>query len=135
MSNLQPDTLIKNPQGCHVVSSVEVPADAAQVWAVVGDFAGFDRFIPALSHTEMTGEGVSSLRKKIFKDGNVVVEQLNDLDDDLQHVGGGESVGGDASGIAERREVASDLDDHCRTGCGWGWSIAGVQGFRAGVCR
>ncbi|MCP1442352.1 hypothetical protein J3D54_001484 [Pseudomonas sp. GGS8] len=81
MSTLQPDTLIKNPHGCHVVSSVEVPADAAQVWAVVGDFAGFDRFIPALSHIEMTGEGVSSLRKKFFKDGNLVVEQLNSRDD------------------------------------------------------
>ncbi|MBC3271768.1 SRPBCC family protein [Pseudomonas sp. SWRI81] len=81
MNNLQPDTLIKNPQGCHVVSSVEIPADAAQVWAVVGNFAGFDRFIPALSHIEMTGEGVSSLRKKHFKDGNIVVEQLNSRDD------------------------------------------------------
>lgn len=81
MSTLQPDTLIKNPQGCHVVSSVEVPADATQVWAVVGNFAGFDRFIPALSHIEMTGEGVSSLRKKFFKDGNLVVEQLNSRDD------------------------------------------------------
>ncbi len=81
MSTLQPDTLIKNPHGCHVVSSVEVPVDAAQVWAVVGNFSGFDRFIPALSHIEMTGEGVSSLRKKFFKDGNVVVEQLNSRDD------------------------------------------------------
>ncbi|NUU34517.1 SRPBCC family protein [Pseudomonas sp. C2B4] len=81
MSTLRPDTLIKNPQGCHVVSSVEVPADAAQVWAVVGNFAGFDRFIPALSHIEITGEGVSSLRKKFFKDGNLVVEQLNSRDD------------------------------------------------------
>ncbi|GID09067.1 SRPBCC family protein [Pseudomonas sp. 008] len=80
MNTLQPDTLIKNPQGCHVVSSVEVPADAAQVWAVVGNFAGFDRFIPALSHIEMTGDGVSSLRKKFFKDGNLVVEQLNSRD-------------------------------------------------------
>jgi hypothetical protein len=82
MSTLHPDTLIKNPQGCQVVSSVEVPADAAQVWAVVGNFAGFDRFIPALSHIEMTGEGVSSLRKKFFKDGNLVVEQLNSRDDE-----------------------------------------------------
>ncbi|WP_309674998.1 SRPBCC family protein [Pseudomonas sp.] len=81
MSTLQPDTLIKNPQGCHVVSSVEVPADAKKVWAVVGNFAGFDQFIPALSHIEMTGEGVSSLRKKFFKDGNLVVEQLNSRDD------------------------------------------------------
>ena len=81
MNTLQPDTLIKNPHGCHVVSSVDVPVDAAQVWAVVGDFAGFDRFIPALSHIEMTGEGVSSLRKKFFKDGNLVVEQLNSRND------------------------------------------------------
>ena len=81
MSTLQPDTLIKNPHGCHVISSVEVPADATQVWAVVGNFAGFDQFIPALSHIEMTGEGVSSLRKKFFKDGNLVVEQLNSRDD------------------------------------------------------
>jgi hypothetical protein len=81
MNTLQPDTLIKNPHGCHVVSSVEVLADAAQVWAVVGNFAGFDRFIPALSHIEMTGEGVSSLRKKFFKNGNLVVEQLNSRDD------------------------------------------------------
>lgn len=81
MNTLQPDTLIKNPHGCHVVSSIEVPADAAQVWAVVGNFAGFDRFIPALSHIEMTGDGVSSLRKKFFKDGNLVVEQLNSRDD------------------------------------------------------
>ncbi|WP_454845011.1 SRPBCC family protein [Pseudomonas farris] len=81
MNTLQPDTLIKNPHDCHVVSSVEVPADAAKVWALVGNFAGFDQFIPALSHIEMTGEGVSSLRKKFFKDGNLVVEQLNSRDD------------------------------------------------------
>ena len=81
MKNLQPDTLIKNPKGCHVVSSVDVPAEATNVWAVVGNFAGFDQFIPALSHIEMTGEGVSSLRKKFFKDGNLVVEQLNSRDE------------------------------------------------------
>ncbi|MHC8323006.1 SRPBCC family protein [Pseudomonas sp. GB2N2] len=81
MKTLQPDTLIRNAEGCHVVSSVEVPAEAAKVWAVVGNFAGFDRFIPALSHIEMTGVGMSSLRKKFFKDGNLVVEQLNSRDD------------------------------------------------------
>ena len=84
MNTLQPDTLIKNPHGCHVISSVEVPAEATKVWAVVGDFGGFDRFIPALSHIEMTGEGVSSLRKKFFRDGNVVVEQLNSRDEQAQ---------------------------------------------------
>ena len=87
MNTLQPDTLIKNPHGCHVVSSVDVPADAAKVWAVVGNFAGFDRFIPALSHIEMTGEGVSSLRNKFFKDDNhLVVEQLNSRDDQAMNM-------------------------------------------------
>lgn len=81
MTTLQPDTLIKNPHGCHVVSSIEVPADAPRLWEVVGNFAGFDQFIPALSHIDMTGEGVSSLRTKFFKDGNRVVEQLNSRDD------------------------------------------------------
>ncbi|CAI8897365.1 Polyketide cyclase/dehydrase [Pseudomonas sp. IT-P12] len=81
MKTLQPDTLIQNPQGCRVVSSVEIPAHAESVWALVGNFAGFDQFIPAISHIEMTGEGISCLRKKFFKDGNLVVEQLNSRDD------------------------------------------------------
>lgn len=81
MNTLQPNTLIRNPQGCQVTSSVEIFADAQQVWKVAGNFAGFEQFIPALSHIEMTGEGVGSLRKKLFKDGNVVVEQLNARDD------------------------------------------------------
>lgn len=86
MKTLQPDTLIQNPQGCHVVSSVDVPAGPESVWALVGNFAGFDQFIPALSHIEMTGEGVSCLRKKFFKDGNLVVEQLNSRDDQARHM-------------------------------------------------
>lgn len=86
MKTLQPDTLIRNPQGCHVVSTVEVPANAGSVWALVGNFAGFDQFIPALSHIEMTGEGISCLRKKFFKDGNLVVEQLNSRDDQERYM-------------------------------------------------
>ena len=78
---MKPDTLIRNPCGKPVVSSVTVACDAARAWAVVGDFAGFDRFIPALSHIEMTGAGIGSLRKKCFHDGNLVVEQLNSRDE------------------------------------------------------
>lgn len=81
MHALKPDTLIANPQGCEVVSSVEVAAPAASVWAIVGNFAGFPVFIPALAHIEMTGSGVRSVRKKLFKDGNVVIEQLNSRDE------------------------------------------------------
>ncbi len=87
MSAFQPDTLIKNPQACQVETSVEVAADAARVWDVVGDFGGFNHFIPALEHIEMTGEGVRSLRKKFFRDGqNLVVEQLNSRDDQAMHM-------------------------------------------------
>ena len=84
--NLQPDTLIKNPESCRVVSAVEVPGHARSVWDIVGNFAGFPAFIPALDACEMTGSGVRSVRKKLFKDGNVVVEQLNSRDDDARYM-------------------------------------------------
>lgn len=73
----EPDTLIKNPEGRRVVSSVEIPCAAQRVWDMVGNFAGYPAFIPALESCEVTGEGVRSIRKKLFKDGNVVIEQLN----------------------------------------------------------
>ncbi|NIL20862.1 SRPBCC family protein [Pseudomonas sp. AN3A02] len=83
---MKPDTLIRNPCGKPVVSSVMVACDAARAWAVVGDFSGFDKFIPALSHIEMTGAGTGSLRKKCFHDGNLVVEQLNSRDEQAMHM-------------------------------------------------
>ncbi|KPC30624.1 Uncharacterized protein ABJ99_1313 [Pseudomonas syringae pv. cilantro] len=80
-NNLKPDTLIKNPEQCRVVSAVETPGDADSVWAVVGNFGGFQAFITALESTEVTGTGAGSVRKKRFKDGNVAIEQLNSRDD------------------------------------------------------
>lgn len=74
---MQPDTLIVNPSGKPVVSCVVIDCDAASVWQMVGHFGGFEAFIPALSHIEMTGTGTGALRKKFFHDGNLVVEQLN----------------------------------------------------------
>ena len=82
MKPLQPDTLIRNPNGAPLVTSVDVACDAARLWSVVGNFAGFDAFIPALSHIEMTGTGVGALRRKFFHDGHHVVEQLNSWDDE-----------------------------------------------------
>ena len=82
MKPLQPDTLIRNPHGVPLVASVDVACDAARLWSVVGNFAGFDAFIPALSHIEMTGTGVGALRSKFFHDGHRVVEQLNSRDDE-----------------------------------------------------
>jgi len=81
MQALEPDTLVRNPAGCQVVASVHIDAPAASVWNIVGNFAGFPVFIPALAHIDMTGSGVRSVRKKLFKDGNVVIEQLNSRDE------------------------------------------------------
>ncbi|WP_338479128.1 SRPBCC family protein [Pseudomonas trivialis] len=82
MKPLQPDTLIRNPRTTPVQACVVVECEAARLWAVVGHFAGFDAFIPALSHIEMTGTGVGALRTKFFHDGHCVVEQLNSRDED-----------------------------------------------------
>lgn len=82
MKPQQPDTLIRNPVGAPVVASVVVSCDAAQLWDLVGHFAGFDAFIPALSHITMTGAGIGALRTKFFRDGHCAVEQLNSRDDD-----------------------------------------------------
>jgi len=81
LKDLHPDTLIRNPEGRRIVSAVEVPSNAQGVWNIVGNFAGFPVFIPALDSCEMTGSGVRSVRRKLFKDGNVVIEQLNSRDD------------------------------------------------------
>lgn len=86
MQVLQPDTLIRNPDGCRVVASVEIAAPASSVWHIVGNFAGFPVFIPALSHIDMTGSGIRSVRKKLFKDGNVVIEQLNARDEQAMYM-------------------------------------------------
>lgn len=82
IQTLSPDTLIRNPAGTPVVASVNVSAEASKVWNVVGNFGGFDTFIPALDSIEVIGEGVGSVRHKKFKEGGLeVVEQLNSRDD------------------------------------------------------
>ena len=62
MKLLQPDTLIRNPNGLPIMASVTVNCCASRLWAMVGQFAGFDVFIPDLMHIEMTGSGVGALR-------------------------------------------------------------------------
>ena len=86
MKPLQPDTLICNPNGRPIVASVLVDCHATRLWDIVGQFAGFDAFIPDLTHIEMTGTGVGALRTKFFRDGNCVVEQLNSRDEQAMHM-------------------------------------------------
>lgn len=77
-----PSTLVYAPQTPILSGSADLDVPARDAWRVVGDFAGFSRFITGLDHTDMIGEGVRSLRIKHFADGNVVVEQLNSHDDE-----------------------------------------------------
>lgn len=86
MTSLQPDTLIRNPTSLPIVASVVVDCPATRLWNMVGQFAGFDAFIPALMRIEMTGSGVGALRTKFFHDGNCVVEQLNSRDEHAMHM-------------------------------------------------
>ena len=80
-TQLKPDTLVRNPETRVLSGSTFLPVPARMAWAVVGNFAGFDKFITGLERIEMTGEGVRAVRKKFFGDGNVVLEQLNSYDD------------------------------------------------------
>lgn len=50
----------------------ESSADA--VWALVGDFAGIDSWMPGIESCEVSGEGVGSIRK-ISMPGGVRVEE------------------------------------------------------------
>ena len=86
MKPLQPDTLIRNPNGVPIVACVTVNCTAACLWQLVGQFNGFDAFIPQMTHTEMTGTGVGALRTKYFRDGHRVVEQLNSRDEHAMHM-------------------------------------------------
>ena len=75
------DTLVSNPTTTTLTGTVDVNVDARKAWQLVGNFGGFNHFITGLHKIEMTGEGVRSVRKKFFEDGNVVIEQLNSHDD------------------------------------------------------
>lgn len=123
MKPLQPDTLVRNPDGLPIVASVVVGCPASRLWNVVGNFSGFDVFIPDLTHIEMTGTGVGALRTKFFRDGNCVVEQLNSRDEQAMHMtwttiyntpGRGQVMGGDPRGSTRRGVFQGDMDDYCR---------------------
>jgi hypothetical protein len=73
-------TLVAVPDTKTINTSVEVNTSAANAWGIVGNFAGFNKFITGLTRIEMTGDGVRSVRKKFFADGHVVIEQLNTID-------------------------------------------------------
>lgn len=78
----QRGTLIQLPTTKTVSTAVTIKAAPKDVWKIVGDFTGFDKFVDGLNRIEMSGDGVRSVRHKFFADGNVVLEQLNNRDDE-----------------------------------------------------
>lgn len=83
-TTLQPDTLIRNLDTRLHEGIADLDAPARKVWAVVGRFDGYNRFVTGLERIEMTGTatGLRSLRNKFFTGGDLVVEQLNSRNDD-----------------------------------------------------
>lgn len=74
-------TLISIPKTKTISTSITINGKASDVWSIAGDFTRFDKFVNGLDKIEMIGSGVRSIRKKLFADGNLVLEQLNDHDD------------------------------------------------------
>ena len=66
-----------------VVVSTPVHASAAQVWALVGDFNHWERWLPMVSATRNAGDGISSEapRTLVLKPGgSEIVESLDAID-------------------------------------------------------
>lgn len=75
-----PPTPEPTPTGLSVAMSTELDATAADVWNVVGDFGGIDRFMDDIASVELEGEGVGAVRTLHLADGAEVVETLDAWD-------------------------------------------------------
>ncbi len=58
-------------------------ASPDELWAMVSDFGGLDKFVDGLEPYETEGEGVGA-KRSIPMGGGVVVETLDALDDDAR---------------------------------------------------
>ncbi len=67
-----------------LVLSTTIHASAAQVWALVGDYNNWQRWLPMVERTGEAGDGKSpgALRTLVLKDsGSKIVESLDAIDD------------------------------------------------------
>ncbi|WP_462164362.1 SRPBCC family protein [Pseudoalteromonas xiamenensis] len=64
-----------------VYNAIEIDAPASVAWAVVGNFAAFDKFTDGLERIEMLSEGEGAVRRKFFASGDYVIDQLTERDD------------------------------------------------------
>jgi len=58
-----------------------IGASAADVWSVVREFGGIDKFLDAVESVTCEGSGVGAIRTITLQGGAVIVERLESLDD------------------------------------------------------
>lgn len=59
-----------------------INASAEQVWELVGDFNGLDRFVEAITDSTVSGSGEGAVRILTLQDGGKVKEKLESLDNE-----------------------------------------------------
>jgi hypothetical protein len=68
------------PAKLNVARSLDLSADPDEVFAVVGDFGGIDKYMDGIEKVDLEGEGVGAVRTLTLADGAKVVETLTALD-------------------------------------------------------
>ncbi len=68
------------PAQLSVVRSLDLAADPAEVFGVVGDFGGIDKYLNDIEKVDLEGDGVGAVRTLTLTDGAKVVETLTALD-------------------------------------------------------
>lgn len=59
-----------------------IPASAYEVWDLVSDFGGLDKFVEAVEKCTVDGQGTGAVRTLTLQDGGKVEEKLESLDND-----------------------------------------------------
>lgn len=57
-------------------------ANGPEVWEVVRDFGGIDKWVPGVTQVELVGSGVGAKRTVTYEDGTRSVERLESVSDD-----------------------------------------------------
>jgi hypothetical protein len=78
---VSPLAMAHGPTRQKVVETVEINAPADKVWALVGDFAGWQKWHPAIeSSTADKGNEAGSVRRLSIKGGKFLEEELETYD-------------------------------------------------------
>lgn len=103
----------------------EIQTPAADVWALISDFNGLPKFIPAITKSTMEGEGVGALRTLTMPDGNSIVERLEKLDNDKMILSYSITEGGMGDDYLATLSVKTLTDETCEAG--WAGSVTPTE--------